>query len=119
MDDRYLFVEWEDPVFGVRAAWVHRKLQESQPTGEALEAISRQMGMVAQLRLISKELKVGHIAGCCLCVWRHLPQVIAVLQAYMPCRLLKSRACILSVIKSASLALHARSMAAKQSTILR
>ena len=44
-------------MFGVRAAWVHRKLQESLPDGEVLEAISRQMGMVAQLRLISKELK--------------------------------------------------------------
>lgn len=58
---RYLFVEWEDPVFGVRAAWVHRRLQETQTSNEALEAISRQMGMVAQLRLISKELKVPSV----------------------------------------------------------
>lgn len=58
-------MEWEDPVFGVRAAAVHRRLQESQPSGEALEAISRQMAMVAQLRLISKDLKVRITGQAC------------------------------------------------------
>ena len=46
-------------MFGLRAAAVHRRLQEGQASEEALEAISRQMGMVAQLRHISKHLKVG------------------------------------------------------------
>ncbi|KAK9813719.1 hypothetical protein WJX73_005251 [Symbiochloris irregularis] len=51
----YLFVDWEDPVFGLRAAYVHRRLQAE--ADEAMEDISKQMGMVAQLRHISKGLK--------------------------------------------------------------
>jgi hypothetical protein len=60
---RYLYVEWEDPVFGPRAAAVHRRLQEalcaSDDATHALAAISAQMGLVAQLRHIASELKAA------------------------------------------------------------
>lgn len=73
---RYLYVEWEDPVFGPRAAAVHRRLQEAlcaAPSeggdgsnggagSAALAAISAQMGLVAQLRHIANELKARFCA---------------------------------------------------------
>lgn len=59
---RYLYVEWEDPVFGPRAASVHKRLQEglssSEDASHSMAAISAQMGLVAQLRHIANELKV-------------------------------------------------------------
>jgi hypothetical protein len=64
---RYLYVEWEDPVFGPRAAAVHTRLQQSLSSdpddpSPALTAISAQMGLVAQLRHIQNELKVRHMS---------------------------------------------------------
>jgi hypothetical protein len=62
---RYLYVEWEDPAFGPRAASVHKRLQEglssSEDASHSMAAISAQMGLVAQLRHIANELKVTHI----------------------------------------------------------
>ncbi len=59
---RYLYVEWEDPAFGPRAAAVHKRLQEgltsSEEASHSMAAISAQMGLVAQLRHIANELKV-------------------------------------------------------------
>ncbi|BDA44872.1 phosphatidylinositol 3-kinase VPS34 [Coccomyxa sp. Obi] len=57
----YLYVEWEDPAFGPRAAAVHKRLQEgltsSEEASHSMAAISAQMGLVAQLRHIANELK--------------------------------------------------------------
>ena len=55
---RYLCVELEDAAFGERAAFVHGKLQAAPPAGHALDAISRQMSFMAQLRGISITLRV-------------------------------------------------------------
>ncbi len=59
---RYLYVEWEDPAFGPRAAAVHKRLQEgltsTEEASHSMAAISAQMGLVAQLRHIANELKV-------------------------------------------------------------
>lgn len=67
---RYLYVEWEDPVFGPRAAAVHKRLQEALDCGasHSLAAISAQMGLVAQLRHIANELK-ARAAGPPLHAW--------------------------------------------------
>lgn len=55
----YLYTEWEDPTFGPRAGYVHKIFQQKLPPGSPIvEAISKQMGMVAQLHCIIKELKV-------------------------------------------------------------
>ncbi len=55
----YLYTEWEDPTFGARAGYVHKIFQQKlQPASPIVEAISKQMGMVAQLHCIVKELKV-------------------------------------------------------------
>lgn len=55
---RYLYTEWEDPGFGPRAATVHT--QFTQNASEPLkEAISNQMQLVAQLKHINTEIKVG------------------------------------------------------------
>ena len=69
---RYLYVEWEDPVFGPRAAAVHKQLQEALcaagDTTNALAGISAQMGLVAQLRHIANELKacaLAHVPASC------------------------------------------------------
>ena len=64
--DRYLYVEWEDPSFGARAAAVHKRLQEALAAeggrgASALAAVSVQMGMMAQLRHIVHELKAREL----------------------------------------------------------
>ena len=51
-------MEFQDPTFGDRAAFVHRKLQEAPPAAGALDAIARQVNLVGQLRHINRQLKV-------------------------------------------------------------
>lgn len=56
----YLYTEWEDPTFGPRAGAVHKRFQKQLPPGSPIvDAISKQMGMVAQLHCIVKELKAS------------------------------------------------------------
>lgn len=61
---RYLFVEWDDPGFGARAAAVHKRLTAALaadaggPGEGALAGISAQMALMAQLRHLSSELRV-------------------------------------------------------------
>ena len=58
LTSRYLYTEWEDPVFGPRAAYVHTKFQNAKASSEILTSISKQMGLMAQLRHIVADLKV-------------------------------------------------------------
>ena len=63
---RYLFTEWEDPVFGTRASAIHQSLvatlQKSGKQGDRVwEAIRRQTDMVSQLNYVSREIKSNKV----------------------------------------------------------
>lgn len=60
---RYLYVEYEDTTFGLRAGAVHTRLtntlaSSSEASQRALAAISEQIRIMAQLKHVSNELKV-------------------------------------------------------------
>ena len=55
---RYLYTEWGDPTFGARAAFVHKKFQDSKPSSDTQSSISKQCGLMARFRHIVNELKV-------------------------------------------------------------
>lgn len=61
----YLFTEWEDPTFGLRASAVHgmlvNELRVAQHGEQVLDVIRRQTDMVSQLAYINKDVKASKL----------------------------------------------------------